>query len=427
MKKLIAIVSALACVMSFAACGSSDDSSASSTASSQTEQTASSDISESGVTEKNVESIRVTDAQFDTYTSNTYLSTGNNGFVRSADGITYRAYIPVEQYGELEYCFYFSNTVDSTYNKGKPVYVGKEGGEYTIEYAAVYDGGTSPDEEPTNKTDVTFGGESSKSVAANEAYWSDPVTIDIPQDHYLVWEWKLTGKEIPCNKMSNLTSATADKTGEGNFEYCDDIPLPVFIGAKRKNVTNRVMAIGDSITQGCQTEFMKFEYWSAQIAQQLGENASFWNCGLGWARTSDLSTCGNWLGRSLNCDTAIVAFGTNDIASGEYNGDGGNTAEEIIAYLEPILDQLKAADVNNIILFNAPPEDFDEEKEAVRTEYNEMLKETAEKYGAEYFDFASYLCDPETPSTAKFGGHPNGEGGKIVADAFMEKYASLFE
>lgn len=430
MKRLIAIIAAITlAAVTLTSCGSEESSSPQTDNAdnvSAAESTAEdSSESEEDTEEPAVESCKIEDENFDIYTSNTYLSTGNNGRVKKAENVTYRAYIPVEEYGELEYCFYFSNLIDSTYNRGKPIYVGKEGGNYTVVSACVYDGGTSPEDELTNKTEVTFGGETSKEVEPTEAYWSDPVTIDIPEGHYLVWEWTLNGEEIPANNMADLTSATADTSGEGEFGYCGEIPLPVFIGAKREKVTNRVVAIGDSITQGCQTEFMQYEYWAAQIAKQLGENSSFWNCGLGWARTSDLAACGNWLGRAANCDTAIVAFGTNDIISGEYNGDGGNTAQEIVDYLTPILDQLKAAGVENIILFNAPPQDYGEEQEAVRTEYNEMLKQVAENYGAHYFDFASYLCDPETPSKAKYGGHPNGEAGKIVADAFMEQFGDI--
>jgi lysophospholipase L1-like esterase len=417
MKKFIAFVAAVILAAGCCSCGTADDSSGAS----ETNSTA----TESSV-EKEVESCRVTDEIFDEYTSNTYLSTGNNAFVKVKDTTTYRAYIPVEEYGELEYKFYFSNTVDSTYNEGDKVYVGEKGDSYNIVSAAVYDGGTSPDEEPTGKTEVTFDGEAGRTVQSGETYTSDPVTVNIPEGHYLVWEWTIEGGvSVPGNNMSTLTSTTADTSGEGDdFQFCNEIPLPVFVGAKRANVTNRVMAIGDSITQGCQTDYMAFEYWAARIAQGLDDTASFWNCGLGWARTSDLSTCGDWLGRAVNCDTAIVAFGTNDIISGEYGGDGGNSAQEIIDYLTPILDQLKAAGVENIILFNAPPEDYSDELEAVRTEYNELLKTVAEEYGAEYFDFASYLCDPDTPSVAKYGGHPNGEGGQIVANAVLEKYFS---
>ena len=64
------------------------------------------------------------DSNFDKYISNTVVATGNNSMVDEVEKATYRAYFPVEEYGNLEYCFYFSNTVDSTYDKGSTAYAG---------------------------------------------------------------------------------------------------------------------------------------------------------------------------------------------------------------------------------------------------------------------------------------------------------------
>lgn len=425
MKRFLAFLTALSAAICCCACGSGNDEESSSSASqtSQTEesQADSQDSQEEPLPE--VESIKLDDENFAVYSSNTYVSTGNNGVIKKATNVTYRAYLPVEEYGELEYCFYFSNTVDSTYNKGKPVYVGKPGGEYTITSASIADGGTSIEDEISNVTAVTFDGSAEKEVAANETYWSDPVTIDIPEGHYLVWEWTITGSDIPCIQMSDLTSTASKKETDDDFVYNNTVPLPVYIGAKR-DVSQRVTVIGDSITQGCQTEYMAFEFWAARIAQGLGQDVGFYNCGLGSAAASDCATMGNWLARAMNTDTdtVIVAFGTNDIVTGEYGGDGGNTAEEIAEYVSSIIAQLKASEIENIIVFNAPPFDYNEDLEAVRTEYNELLKTVTEKYGVEYFDFASYLSDESDPSAAKYGGHPNGEGGQIVADAVLEQY-----
>lgn len=365
------------------------------------------------------------DDNFDRYISNTVVATGNNFTVKSADKVTYRAYFPVEEYGGLEYRFYFSNTVDSTYDKGKNAYAGQSGGSYKIESAFIADGGTDSEDEIKNKTEVTFSGSKAKEVKPDEAYWSDPVEFNVSEGHYLVWEWTLTGENIPCTNMSNLTSATADEYGDGEFAYCDRIPLPQLIGAERE-VKYSIAAIGDSITQGCQTEFMKYEFWAAGISQQLGKDCGFWNCGLGWARASDAAECGNWLARTKTADTVIVAFGTNDIVSGKYGADKGDTAEEIDSYLRVLLDVLTDSGCK-VIVFSAPPQDFNEELEAVRTEYNKLAEKTAKEYGAEFFDFASYLSNPDDPSAAIYGGHPNGEGGKIVADAFVKTYRQTLE
>jgi lysophospholipase L1-like esterase len=169
---------------------------------------------------------------------------------------------------------------------------------------------------------------------------------------------------------------------------------------------------------------MAYEYWLAQISQKLGDEYAVWNCGLGWARSSDAATDGNWLERTKNADIAIVAFGTNDIISGEYGGDGGNTAEEIDGYICEVVNPLKDAGCS-VVVFNAPPEDYDEEKEAVRTEYNEGLVTTCKDLGVYCFDFASLLSTEDDPSAAVYGGHPNGEAGGIVSDAFIEEFATL--
>ena len=429
-KSLTALLLALSiCAVTACSSQSADNSSAmesaSATESSTDSTTASGASSETSSKESSDTSTKpekpVTD--FTTYVSNTVVSTGNNFYIEKAENITYRAYLPVEQYGELEYKFFFTNMVDSTYAKGKDAFVGKDGGAYTVSNAVIADGGTSTEDKITNRTPVTFGGKETKEVTADESYWSDPVTMNIPEGHYMVWEWTVSGEGIPCNKMSSLTSTASSADGE-TFEFCDEIPLPQIIGAKR-DVKHTVAAIGDSITQGCQTEQMKYEFWASKISTQLGSDVAFFNCGLGWARASDAASNENWLSRVSQYDTVIVAFGTNDIVSGKYGGKK-STAEEIEKYLDTIVSYLteKGCDV---ILFNAPPQDFKETNEGIRTALNEKIPAIAEKYGAKFFDFSALLSTEDEPGKAVYGGHPNGEGGTVVADAFVKQFGSLFE
>ncbi|MBR2304779.1 MAG: hypothetical protein IJ871_06535, partial [Ruminococcus sp.] len=252
MKALKAVAALLFSAVILAGCA--DSSSSSSSVKSKDK-----DTSSKTKTEQIIESCIVTDKNFETYVSNTYVATGNNYIVKSVDNKAYRVYLPVEEAGELEYCFYFSNTVDSTYDSGLKAHVGQAGGDYTISSAYVYDGGTAPEDPIGEKIPVTFSGNESKDVKSGEAFWSDPVTIDIPKDHYLVWEWTLTGKDIPCIKMSNLTSSSYsdypdDPEDEAVWKYTDEIPCPVFVGAKR-DVKARVTSIRDSITQCCMTDY----------------------------------------------------------------------------------------------------------------------------------------------------------------------------
>lgn len=429
-KSLTALLLALSiCAVTACSSQSADNSSAmesaSATESSAGSTTASGASSEMSSKESSDTSTKpekpVTD--FTTYVSNTVVLTGNNFYIEKAENITYRAYLPVEEYGELEYKFFFTNMVDSTYAKGKDAFVGKDGGAYTVSNAVIADGGTSTEDKITNRTPVTFGGKETKEVAADESYWSDPVTMNIPEGHYMVWEWTVSGEGIPCNKMSSLTSTASSADGE-TFEFCDEIPLPQIIGAKR-DVKHTVAAIGDSITQGCQTEQMKYEFWASKISTQLGSDVAFFNCGLGWARASDAASNENWLSRVSQYDTVIVAFGTNDIVSGKYGGKK-SSAEEIDEYLDAIVSYLteKGCDV---ILFNAPPQNFKETNEGIRTALNEKIPAIAEKYGAKFFDFSALLSTEDEPGKAVYGGHPNGEGGTVVADAFVKQFGSLFE
>lgn len=429
-KSLTALLLALSiCAVTACSSQSADNSSAmesaSATESSTDSTTASGASSETSSKESSDTSTKpekpVTD--FTTYVSNTVVSTGNNFYIEKAENITYRAYLPVEEYGELEYKFFFTNTVDSTYTKGKIAFVGKSGGSYTISNATVADGGTGVEDKITNRTPITFGGKETKEVTADESYWSDPVTMNIPEGHYMVWEWTVSGEGIPCNKMSSLTSTASSADGE-TFEFCDEIPLPQIIGAKR-DVKHTVAAIGDSITQGCQTEQMKYEFWASKISTQLGSDVAFFNCGLGWARASDAASNENWLSRVSQYDTVIVAFGTNDIVSGKYGGKK-SSAEEIDEYLDAIVSYLteKGCDA---ILFNAPPQNFKETNEGIRTALNEKIPAIAEKYGAKFFDFSALLSTEDEPGKAVYGGHPNGEGGTVVADAFVKQFGCLFE
>ncbi len=412
MKKLITLSAAALTALSLFSCGSANNPGSSQESSAVTSQDTGSPAP-----------VKTSASDFRTYVSNTYISTGSNYCVDKAESVTYRAYFPVEETGELEYKFYFSNTVDSTYDDGTHGHVGQVGGDYTIESASIADGGTSVEDEITGRTPVTFSGSEGKTVSAGETFWSDPVTFDVPEGHFLVWEWTVSGENIPATSMSNLTKTSADYGDGKGMVYCDQLPLPQLIGAKR-DVKYQICAVGDSITQGCQTEFMAYEFWAARIAQRMGSKNSFYNCGLGWSRTSDIAAGGDWLSRASQADAVIVAFGTNDIISGEYGGDGGNTADEILGYLRTAVTFLKEQGCS-VIVFTAPPEDYRENMEAVRSEYNQKLPGLCQELGATLFDFASYLSTEEDPAHALYGGHPNGEGGQIVADAFAEQFSTF--
>ncbi len=408
MKQIISLGLALTMAFVMTACSGS-----------QTEESAPTE----SVTETQA-SIEKQPTQFDGYVSNTVISTGTHIVINEANNITYRSYYPLEEYGELEYKFYFSNTVDSTMDNGRFAHGGMPGGEYTIISASIGDGGTSPEDDVTNVTQVTFDGNASKNVASGETYWSDSVIIDIPEGHYLVWEWTISGTNIPCIRMSNLAYSYFCK-GDGNYIYSNEAPAPQFIGCKR-DVRMTIAAFGDSITQGCETTEFANNFWVAQLSEALGPDYGIWNLGIGSAKASDAALCGDWLERAKSADIVTIAFGTNDLVVGAYGGNGPSTAAEIQEWLRTIITELKNSGCK-VILFNAPPYNFEGDIEANRTELNSALPALAEELGVEFFDFAALLSDSANPAAALYGGHPNDEGCQIVADAFLEQFSDLLE
>ena len=358
-------------------------------------------------------------SQFAVYPSNTYIATGNNYCITAADAVSYRAYLPVETPGALEYCFYFSNTVDSTWGKGEVAFVNKPGAAYTVSAASV---GISAEIQGAvlNEQPVTFSGQAQKSVSPSETYWSDPLTVDVPAGNYLVWTWTVQGDAIPATVMSDLTPTYAAKAG-GQFIYTNEIPLPQLIGAKR-DVKKRIVHIGDSITQGTGTPQYENAFWVSDIAKSLDAEYSVWNLGLGYSRASDCVLDGDWLQRARHADLVTVAFGTNDMQGGQYGVGAPNAAPAINTWLSQIVTKLRDAGCE-VVLFNAPPFDLPALNEGIRAELNQLLPDTAAQTGATLFDWASLLEQPDAPGRSLYGGHPNAEGCKVVADAFLKQFA----
>lgn len=364
---------------------------------------------------------------FDTYVSNTVIATGSNTAVPVAESVTYRAWIPTEVSGELEYCFYFSNVVDSTWDDGSETYAGMSGGTFTIESACVSDGGTEFDAniEPVHTAEVTFSGSTSKEVSPDEVFWSDPVDFDVPDGHYLLWEWTVSGTNIPAIRMSNLAYAYADQGDGKGFLYTGEIPLPKLFGCKR-DVKTRIVTLGDSVTQGCGTTEFENQFWAARLLEQLGtEDYSLWNLGLGYARGTDCAQGGDWMNRAVAAaDVVTIAYGINDIISGPYGGSGHATAEEIETAVRTITAPFQTYGVDTI-LWNIPPFDLSAELETIRQAYNSRAGEIASDCDVILFDAAEVLQDPSDASKTVHGQHPDDVGCQLLADALAEQICAI--
>ncbi|MBR1554831.1 MAG: SGNH/GDSL hydrolase family protein [Oscillospiraceae bacterium] len=361
---------------------------------------------------------------FDDYVSNTVISTGNNYMTDAKGGVTFRTYFPVEESGELEYCFYFSNTVDSTWERGRYSYAGKSGGAYQILNAHVWTASSPDADDDSEPVEITFDGSPEKSVSPDETFRSDAVTLDVPEGKYLVWEWTLDGEDIPCIRMTELAYSYILKE-DGILEYNMDVPAPQLIGTNR-NVRKKIACFGDSITQGAETTAYEQNFWVSELSERLGSEYAVWNIGCGYARASDAVLCGNWLERAKNADIVTLAFGTNDLAVGQYGQRNASSADEIENWLRMLIEELQKADCQ-IILFNLPPFNFDESTETIRTEVNARIPVIAEETGCAFFDWAILLENPDNPAESLYGGHPDDEGCRIIADALLEQFSEIFE
>ena len=392
-----------------------------------TEKTSSAVIPETSVTETEPESetaiIEKEKSIFDGYVSNTVVSTGNNYMTDARNGVTFRTYFPVEEAGTLEYQFYFSNTVDSTWERGRYSYVNKSGGEYQILGAHVWTASSADSDDDSEPIEITFSGSTEKTVSPDETFWSDTVIIDVPEDSCLVWEWTLEGTDIPCTRMTEL-AYSCTVSDDDSLVYNMDVPCPQFIGVKR-DVKQNLVCFGDSITQGAQTSPFMLNFWVSDMFRNLGSEYAVWNVGLGYARSSDAVISNDWLKRAKSGDIVTLAFGTNDLVVGQYGQRNSSSAEEIENWLRTLIQELQSAGCQ-VILFNLPPFDFSEETEAIRTEVNTKIPIIAEETGCRFFDWNALLSNPEQPSAALYGGHPNDEGCQIIADEFMKQFADMF-
>lgn len=351
---------------------------------------------------------------WNTYVSNTLAGTSNNYILEwdAPETIESRSCFQLCEYGHFTWRFWFSNAVDSTFDDGSVAWADKPGGEWKILSAAVGVSDTK-DGKPDAWYPVTFGGKSEKTVTPNERFWSDPRDFAVEPGRYLVFRWTVEGNGIPCTPDSQIPSYIEQDGGLIFEPYC---PKPNLIACNRK-VKRRVAFLGDSITQGCETVNDKYEFWSAKIGKALGTDYSVWNLGLGFGRAYDAARDGAWLYRARKMDSVVVCFGVNDILR-------GRTARQVCTDLATIVDLLHQSGCR-VVLFTTPPFDlFTPEQQAVWREVNRFVR--AADFPDAVFDIASVLGH-SAPNEAvpQYGGHPNGEGGTAVAEAFLAKNIKL--
>ena len=380
--------------------------------------------------ETTAEVIEEVKSDFEIYQSNSITPSACNYALKSADGspvrTTFKGVYKIQEYGELEYKFFFSNNVDSTFSNGSHSYRNMPTESYKIISATV---GVSSKMtgagDMQNPQTLTFDGNEGRDVAGGEMFWSDAITINVPDGYYLIFQWTVEYTVIAATNSEDSVCFLYDDS-KGKLTLATSAPMPALIGAKRENEL-RVAFIGDSITMGIGAGTRDHKFWVSQIADLAGTDISFWNLGLGYARADDAANSPAWLEKAKNNDVIVICFGVNDINSGPYQFSGQRSAEQITADINTIATACKEAGCE-VIIFSTPPYTYSNStKIGVWKELVVSLKALAEQNGYDFFDFAAILGSTDNPATPAYGGHPNATGCKAVAEAFMasgllEKY-----
>ena len=349
---------------------------------------------------------------------------------------TYRTFVRPRAPGPAQWVFWMSDATDSTWGAGVP-HPNQLGATWRIEAAYAGDGGTTrAGVVPGTAIALTFAGSPSRTVQPGERFWSDPVTIDLPPDHYLAFTWALSteagGPSIPSTSAPFLTSYIAfgknlaAQDSNAGFGASTDLLVAPQLFATDRPVTNKLCFLGDSITQGIGSTRDSYGYWVAKIADGLGADVGVWNLGSGWARAADAASDGYWLAKAKQCTEVAVILGVNDIIN------SSRSADQILADLTTILGALKAHDPSTrTILFTVPTFNLGGAAYTTWKQVNDTIR-AAPLLGADrVFDIAAVQSQPAPndgqvkPEYANGGdAHPNDAAGTAIASAFLAWYAA---
>lgn len=342
---------------------------------------------------------------FDTFKSNTLGGSSNQHIFRPEDKneiFKGRIFFKVFKGGEYDYSILFSNIVDSTYANGSISHRNLVCDEWHIEEAKIGVADTcSMSEMPeiSKLYDLTFNNCKEKDVMPGEMFYSDPVKLNAKKNEYVCIEISFRGAMIPYHEETILPVFLYK---EGKWVPSKYMPFPNMIGVNR-DVKKRITFLGDSITQGLGTKANSYLHWNALVADILGEDYSYWNLGIGYARADDAATDSAWLFKTKQSDVVVVCFGVNDIFQ-------KFTEEQLKNNLKRIVTLLKKENIK-VIMQTIPP--FGYKGDIWLNVNNYIMNELSEE--CDYvFDVVEFLGDEEKGMhVPKYGTHPNADGCKV--------------
>ena len=347
---------------------------------------------------------------YKTYSSDCTAGSANQVLTRDESPVTRcgRIYYRLSHGGD-HYALLFSNQIDSTFADGSISVANDVGGDWDIlslRVGLVAERGT----EPAIWHTVTFDTQAQKHVSAGdtEPFFCDPIPLFAKGGEYLCYEITVCGSCYPYHE--EMTLNVVIREGD-TWIPCKKIPAPLMIGSDRA-VLRRIGFLGDSITQGCGTEYDSYTHWAAKIAEGLPASDSVWDLGIGYARAYDAASDCGWLARVKQCDTVNVCMGVNDLLR-------GRTGEEVTSDLTTIVRALKKAGCR-VILFTVPPFDMTGDAKDYWYFVNDKIRLTIANEADAVFDFAAVLGQPAPHAhMSVWGGHPNAEGCAVAAKAYL--------
>ena len=244
-----------------------------------------------------------------------------------------------------------------------------------------------------------------------------PVTLNAAANDYIVVVVEFKGTRVPCHVESLVPTFKKDN---GTWKLNKNVPLANMVGIRRE-VKATIAYLGDSITQGIGVGENNYTFWNAVTSEKLGNDYSYWNLGIGYARCKDVATNGAWLFKAKQMDYVIVCLGTNDI--GTENSDGPT----LCSNLEKVVNELNEAGCK-VILQTVPPYTHADSKLDVWYYVNDYIKNTLSQKVVAVFDQTELLMTSEKiPNKLLYGGHPNQQGCKVWGEALYEFLISNVE
>ena len=308
---------------------------------------------------------------------------------------------------------------------------------------------TGPAVVPGSNRRLTFGGETSATIAAGAPIVSDPVDLEVSPLADLAVSVHLPG-DLPASfgitgryaRQTNYISPPGDFSADEVMpvgRLTDDWYFVCGVDVVAAPETRAIVAVGDSLTDANISTHDGHHSWPSQLARRLvargGRPVAVMNQGLGGNRIlhdirgdSGLRRFDRDVLAQPGVTHAVIMLGTNDLRNRPGKAEEEVTAPQMIAGLRQFAVRGHARGIKVIAATLTPfenetflPGAWNPKREAVRQAVNDWIRKTDEFDAIADFDLA--LRDPDHPTSMlpvyDCGDHlhPSDAGYRAMGDA----------